>query len=105
VGRIVDGVGENPARLRCEKNFAIHGGAAGGCDGEKSVAKIVRVKFALVPSDTSCGGKFSYFGFRLRRDDGDVRSGTEQGSDLGSGDCAGADYEARAIFEFDESRE
>src|SRR5580700_2348867 len=98
VRRIVDGIGEDPARLRCEENFAIHGGAAGSSDGEKNISEIVCVKFALVPSDISCGGKFRYFGFGLRCDDGDMRGGAKQGCDLGSGDCTGADHEARALF-------
>src|ERR1700722_1112845 len=104
VRRIVDGIGEDPARLCCEENLAIHGGAAGGGDGEKSVAKIVGVKFALVPDDTSCGGKFGYFGFRLRCDDGDLRAGAEQGSDLRGGDCTGSDDQARATLDFDKGR-
>ena len=90
--------------MRREKNFAIHGGAAGGCDGEKNVAQIVGVKFALMPRDISSRGEFGDFGFGLRRDDGYVRSGAEQGSDLRGGDRTGADNEARAIFEFDEGR-
>ena len=87
-----------------EKNCAIHGGAAGGGDGEKNVAEIVGVKFALMPGDISGVGEFGDFGFGLRRDDGNVRAGAEQGSDLRSGDRTGTDNEARAIFEFDEGR-
>src|ERR1700739_2181631 len=83
---IVDGVGENPARLRCEKNIAIYRGAAGGCDGHKNVAEGARVECPLMPDDISSRCEFGDFGFGLRRDDGDVRGGAEQGSDLGSGD-------------------
>jgi hypothetical protein len=63
------------------------------------------VEFPLMPDDISSRSEFGDFGFGLRRHDGDVRGGAEQGSDLGSGDCTGADHEARAIFEFDEGRE
>jgi hypothetical protein len=58
-----------------------------------------------MPGDISSRREFGYFGFGLRGDDGDVRAGAEQGSDLRGGDCTGADDEARAIFEFDEGRE
>jgi hypothetical protein len=90
--------------LCCEKNCAIHGGAAGGGDGEKNIAEVVGVKFARMPRDISGGGKFGDFGFGLRRDDGKVRAGAEQGSDLRGGGRTGADNEARAVFEFDEGR-
>ena len=37
VRRIIDRVGEDSPRLCRDKNIAIHGGAAGGCDGEENV--------------------------------------------------------------------
>jgi len=79
---VVDGIDEDPAGLRREKNIAIHGGAAGGGDGEKNVAEIVCAEFAAMPGDIPCGCKFRCFGFGLRCDDGDVRPGAKQGSDF-----------------------
>jgi hypothetical protein len=104
VRRIIDGVAEDSAFLRSQEDSAIHGSTTGGGDGEKNVAEIFGAEFTLMPNDILRCGKIGYFRFGLRRDNGEVSAGAEQGGDFRSGNRAGADDEARSIFEFDERR-
>ena len=104
-GWVVDGVAEDVGGLGFCEDGAVDGGVVGCGDDEEVASEVAWGEGALMPKDFAGGVEFLDGGAGVGGDDGDAGVGGAEAFDLGFGEVACADDDARAGGELEKDGE